>query len=71
MKEQFIKPVIFLKDIELVYAIIDVFEDLLYDNNMYIPDEERTGAEDEACIFGQTFDKIHDKLFSIIERVCH
>ena len=68
------KPVVFettnylLKDLEVVYGIIDIFEEVLKEKDIYIPDPDRTGEEDEACIFGQTYYEIEDKLKEFLMR---
>lgn len=40
--------------------ICSLFEDLLGNFDIMIPDEDREGAEDEACIFGETYGNLED-----------
>ena len=42
--------------------IMDVFEEILAENNIYIPNEDRTGAEEEACVYGETYYKIESRV---------
>ena len=35
--------------------IVELFEDLLDEHNIMIPDEARTGAEGEAPLYGTTY----------------
>ena len=68
------KPVVFettndlLKDLEVVYGIIDISEEMLKEKGIYIPDQDRTGDEEEACIFGQTYYEIEEKLKEFLIR---
>ena len=39
-------------------GIVDEFESLLDHHDITIPDDERTGADDEARLFGDTYDKL-------------
>ena len=69
-----IKPVVFeskyktFKEIEIVSRLIDAFENVLYKNNIYIPDEHRLGEDDEACIFGKTYYELEDKILEILSQ---
>ena len=46
--------------------IIECFEDLLEKHNIIIPDEDRTGTEDEAPIYGCTYGDLLGEIASII-----
>jgi len=69
---ELIKPVNFEKkttynDLLIVYDIIDIFEEVLQENNMYIPDVDREGnEEEEACIYGYTYYMIEEKLKDLL-----
>ena len=39
--------------------ILGLFEDLLEEHNILIPDECRTGAEEEAAIYGEKIGRAH------------
>ena len=54
------------KEVEIVSRIIDIFEEVLNKNNIYIPDDNRTGSEDEACIYGETYYEIEDKVLEVL-----
>lgn len=38
--------------------ILDIFEEMLESKGISIPDEDRTGEESEACLYGTTHDII-------------
>lgn len=42
--------------------ILDMFEDVLDKHHIYIPDDDRTGDECEACIFGTTYGNLEDEI---------
>lgn len=48
------------KERELAAQIIGLFEDLLASNNIKIPDRDREGLEEEACIYGETYYSLED-----------
>lgn len=50
------------------YEIVEVFEDLLDEHGIIIPDEDRTGSEDEASIYGCTYYNLCDKIAEIIRK---
>lgn len=54
-------------------AICELFEELLEKNNITIPDNDRTGAEDEARLYGLTYFNLElevtEALRSLIEEV--
>ena len=35
--------------------ILDIFEEMLENKGISIPDEDRTGEESEACLYGMTY----------------
>lgn len=49
--------------------IIDIFEELLEYHNIYIPDEFRSGSEDEACLYGDTYYALEDMVSDYIEKI--
>ena len=38
--------------------ILEEFEEILYANGVVIPDDERTGEESEACLYGDTYSNL-------------
>ena len=50
----------------LAIKIIKEFEELLNKNDIKIPDKFREGDEDEACIYGETYYKLEDKIKEIL-----
>ena len=51
---------------EVATEIIDTFENLLDEHNITIPDEDRTGDDGEARIYGMTFAKLLDKVECLV-----
>lgn len=51
----------------LAMTIIDMFEDILDKHGIKIPDEDRTGDESEACIYGMTYATLEDKIAALFE----
>ena len=55
--------------------IVDIFEDLLEKHGILIPDEDREGREEEACIYGMTYGEllydVEDRLISLLKSVGH
>lgn len=47
-------------------SILDCFEDLLNEKDITIPDDDRTGEETEARIFGTTYGDLESKIHDII-----
>lgn len=50
--------------------ICGLFEDLLSRFNIYIPDEDRTGDESEACIYGMEYSNLEDDVTEILVDLC-
>lgn len=60
--------------VRLIAAVIcEHFEDLLEKHDITIPDEDRTGSDDEARLYGLTYydleEKVTGELRSLIEQV--
>ena len=53
--------------------IVELFEDLLDENNIVISDEDRTGDEGEANLYGMTYgnllDSVEDILVEMLEKI--
>lgn len=48
-------------------AIIDIFEELLEKYNVTIPDDDRTGDEGEARIFGNAYYELEEKIDNFLD----
>lgn len=46
--------------------IVELFEDLLDKHNIMIPDDDRTGDDGEACLYGTTYWYLIDDARSIL-----
>ena len=55
------------KSRELAINILDMFEDILDEHGIKVPDEDRTGHEDEAALYGTTYADLEDKIVALIE----
>lgn len=55
---------------DVAISIIDIFEDLLDENDITIPDEFRSGEEgsDEARIFGDTYYDLENKITDLLNK---
>lgn len=51
---------------EHAVKICDVFEDLLAEHNIIIPDENREGEEDEAALYGDAYYATEDSIVEIL-----
>ena len=49
--------------------IVEVFEDILYEHGIIIPDDDRTGDEGEAPIYGCTYAEVEDSVTEILVQV--
>lgn len=50
----------------LAITILDMFEDMLDEKGIMIPDEDRTGAEGEACLYGMTYANLEDQIVALL-----
>lgn len=48
--------------------ILDVFEEMLENKGISIPDEDRTGEESEAHLFGMTYATLEDEVADLLKR---
>ena len=53
---------------EKAIEIIDEFEDLLVVNDIKIPNADREGNEDEACIYGSDYYNLEESIIEILNR---
>jgi hypothetical protein len=56
-----------IPDYIIADGIIDVFEDILDKNNISIPDKFREGNEDEANIYGSTYEEMYERVDNLIK----
>ena len=54
---------------EWVAAICDTVEDMLSEYDVKIPDEERNGEENEACLYGRSYDIVADSVQNILQQL--
>lgn len=54
---------------EWVAAICDTVEDMLSEYDIKIPDEERNGEENEACLYGCSYDIVADSVQNILQQL--
>lgn len=47
---------------EWIAAICDAVEDILSEYGIQIPDEGRKGEENEACLYGHSYDLVSDSV---------
>ena len=50
----------------LASMIIDMFEDLLAEYNIVIPNDERDDVEDAACIYGDDYYALEDQITELL-----
>lgn len=50
----------------IAIRIIDVFENLLDQHNIQIPDDDRCGDEEEASIYGCTYFNLESEIAQIL-----
>lgn len=46
--------------------ILDVVEDMLECKGILIPDEDRTGDESEACLYGMTYSNLENAIEELL-----
>lgn len=49
--------------------ICNLFEDLLSKHDIMIPDDYREGNEGEACIYGETYCELEDRVTKILANI--
>ena len=48
--------------------ILDIFEEMLENKGISIPDEDRTGAESEAYLYGMTYAELEKEISELLGR---
>lgn len=56
------------KNRALAIMILDIFEDVLDAKGIKIPDDERTGSADEACIYGDTYFSLESEITELLDK---
>lgn len=54
---------------EVAADIINQFEELLLKNNIIIPNENREGNDDEACIYGKDYYDLEDYIINVLKKI--
>ena len=48
--------------------ILDIFEEMLENKGILIPDEDRTGDVSEACLYGMTYADLENEIEELLGR---
>lgn len=48
--------------------ILDIIEEMLENKGIMIPDEDRTGDESEACLYGRTYADLENAIEELLGR---
>ena len=48
--------------------ILDIFEEMLESKGISIPDDDRTGEESEACLYGMTYAELENEISELLSR---
>ena len=49
--------------------IVELFEEVLDKHGIMVPDEDRTGDENEACLYGTTYSDLESDVISVLCRL--
>jgi len=52
----------------LAIMILDIFEDMLDEKGIMIPDDDRMGDEGEACLYGCTYGDLEEEITYLLEK---
>ena len=52
----------------LAIMILDIFEDMLDEKGIMIPDDDRTGDEGEACLYGCTYGDLEEEITALLSK---
>lgn len=55
----------------LAIDILEMFEDILDEHGIKVPDADRSGNEDEAALYGMTYADLEDKIVELLENHIH
>lgn len=51
----------------IAILILDLFEEMLEEKGIMIPDEDRIGDEGEACLYGTTYANLEDEIIYVLD----
>lgn len=51
---------------DIAIEILDIFENMLDEKGIMIPDEDRNGDEGEACLYGITYANLEDDIVALL-----
>jgi len=52
----------------LAIMILDIFEDTLDKKGVMVPDDDRTGADGEACLYGCTYGDLEEEITALLSK---
>lgn len=52
----------------LAIMILDIFEDMLDEKGIMIPDDDRTGDDGEACLYGCTYGDLEEEIVCLLDK---
>lgn len=50
----------------IAIMILDIFEEMLDEKGITIPDEDREGEEGEACLYGSTYYDLENQITELL-----
>jgi hypothetical protein len=50
----------------IAITILDMFEGMLGEKGIMITDDDRTGDEGEACLYGTTYGNLEDEIYTLL-----
>lgn len=50
----------------IAILVLDIFEQMLEEKGIMIPDSDRTGDEGEACLYGMTYANLEDEIYDLL-----
>jgi hypothetical protein len=50
----------------IAITILEMFENMLEEKGIMIPDEDRTGDDGEACLYGMTYGMLEDEITALL-----
>ena len=50
----------------IAIMILDIFEEMLDEKGIMIPDVDRTGDDGEACLYGTTYANLEDEIYELL-----
>lgn len=50
----------------IAILILEMVEEMLSEKGVVIPDEDRNGADEEACLYGTTYSNLENKIVELL-----